>query len=159
MAREKQGVLRIEGADEILRALKEVEPKFAKKAVRKAMRVGLKPMLTAARSNAPVKTGRIKKAIRIKAAKRKRNRVGVRIAIGDQNFVGKGFYGAFQEFGWKTGRRDSDPSSRNEIPGKHFMENAFDSKGSEAMAITRDELKKNLDETVKEVAPNVKPKS
>jgi HK97 gp10 family phage protein len=159
MAREKQAVLRIEGADDILKALKQLEPKFAKKAVRKAMRVGLKPILTTARANAPVKSGKIKKAIKIRAAKRKRNRVGVRIKIGEENFVGKGFYGAFQEFGWKTGSRKSPPDQRTQIEGKHFMENAFDSRGHEAMNLTRDELKKNLDETVKEVAGNVKPKS
>ena len=78
----------------------------AKRAIGSACREALKPMLADARSNAPSKTGNLKRSMRIKTI-RSRKKIGARITMsGSSNeYSGKTFYGAFQEFGFKTGSR------------------------------------------------------
>lgn len=77
----------------------------AKKALRNGLRAGAKITTAAARAVAPVRTGQLRRAIRTKAAKRSRRYIGVKTMIGEGYFKGETFYGAFVEFGWKTGKR------------------------------------------------------
>jgi hypothetical protein len=52
------------------------------------------------------------------------------IRLGKGFFRGDEFYGAFQEFGWKAGKRGR--FNRRSIPGKHFMQRAAERKGRQA---------------------------
>lgn len=55
----------------------------------------------------------------------------------DNLYSGKTFYGAFQEFGWKTGSRKST-GARVQIEGKNFMKRAADAKKDSALSIFRE---------------------
>jgi HK97 gp10 family phage protein len=143
--------IRVKGGEELTAALKQLEPRFAKKIVRQAIRTGLKPLLFSAKSHAPSATGAMRAAIKIKAIKRVRNRFGLQVVIGEGNFVGKTFYGAFQEFGWKTGKRESDPANRKQIEGKHFMQKAADDLGTVTIESTRGLLATGLEQVAKEL--------
>jgi len=142
--------MKITGISEAIAKLGKLgDQKTVKSLLKKSLRAGAKPMLLAARAKAPVRTGRVKKALRIAAAtKQKPGWVGVVIKIGDRNFVGIAFYGAFQEFGWHVGSRRLG-SARREIPGKHFLEQAFDEESSFAADATGDDLIRRIEEMMK----------
>lgn len=108
--------INLSGDLELRRALKSLTPALEKKALRTALRTAAKPILATARANAP-KTqgtkhpdrpppGTLRKSIKIRAFKRTRKgRVGFSIGMGSKDYVGKAFYGSFQEYGWKQGKR------------------------------------------------------
>jgi len=116
--------IQITGIKETDRAIQELGKNISKKIMRKAMRESLKPVQQACKQNAPVDKGDLRKAIKIKAMKKSRKGFGVKVEIGEGDFKGDTFYGAFQEYGWKTGKRGSE--NRHEIKGKGFMRKSFD---------------------------------
>ncbi len=112
----------ITGIKEIDRALKALEPKVAKKVIRQSIRAALKPIRDEIKGEVPLKTGLLRSAIKVRAAKRSRVSIGVVVIIGRGDFKGDTFYGAFQEYGTST------------MPGKHFMRKVFDRESNEARA-------------------------
>lgn len=126
--------IRITGASAIQRAFKELPPRLAKKVIRQALRAGAKVVQAEAKADAPVETGKVKKAIKVRAGKsRKKNVIAMAVIIGQGDFQGETFYGAFENFGWKTGKRGS--SNRRQVPGKHFMDRALSEKAAAAKEI------------------------
>lgn len=137
------------GDKQVMSRLKGVVPRLRRKVLGKAARIAMKPLLQNAKANAPKgKTGLLRKAIKLRAMKRSRVKVGVYIAIGDKMFEGQTFYGAFQEFGWRVGKRDkslrqrgiwsgvgTDQDKRQEVPGRHYIEDAY--KHGRAAAVER----------------------
>ena len=119
----------------INKALKTIEPRARKKAMTRAARSAMKPILTKVRSNAPKMTSALRKSIRMRALKRRRSSMGVTVATKDDWFKGDEYYGAFQEFSWKTGSRKQSKSgaTRKQIPGLHFVEDAFKASGNGAL--------------------------
>ena len=94
--------------------------KELKKDLKKSMRKTLKPMLTAARNSAPVLSGRLRKAIKIKTMKGQRDGVGFMIFIGRGKKRGdaKGaYYGGIVEFGYVQAGKFK--------PGKYMITNAY----------------------------------
>ena len=139
--------------------LKELPGKEGKKIVRKATRLAAREIiLPQARNNAPVRSGALKRAIKVKAITRSRSAVGVRVTIGENDFQGDQFYGSFQELGWRSGKRSTDvmrtqknlrktikntearaealannaSDTRKQNPGKRFMKRAADTKADQA---------------------------
>jgi HK97 gp10 family phage protein len=111
--------------------------KDSKKAVRKASRPALKPVLQESRELAPVRTGALKKSIKIRALKRSRVWTGSRVTTA----LGKGqnqFYGGFQEYGTKRG-----------VKARRFMGQAAERKRQQAMGIYKRELGKQIVELAK----------
>jgi len=102
--------LEVKGAAEVEKMLRELAPKEAKKAMRKALRDSAKYVKAKAQRNAPVDTGLLRRKLKIRAAKRsggkrfKRGRFGVGVYSGlpgkGQN-TGEAFYGYFHEVGTK----------------------------------------------------------
>jgi HK97 gp10 family phage protein len=92
---------------ELNKKLAALTDKQAKEAIRKAARPALQGTLATARSLAPKRTGALGQSIRIRAITRSRTRVGARVTTNSSSslFRGRTFYGAFQEYGWKTGSR------------------------------------------------------
>lgn len=136
---------KITGIKEIDRALKELEPKLAKQAIRKGMREGLKIMLKRARVLAPVgpsrqangvdhKSGTLRKGIKIKSS---RSRKGIRIAIllAKESFKNDPFYGAFQEEGAKKAR----------IKPQHFLRKAFEETKNQVRDKTAAEIRSQIE--------------
>lgn len=129
--------IKITGARAIQRALDELPKRLAKKVIRQALRAGAKVIQPAAKAEAPEKTGQTRRAIKVRAGKsRKKNVISLGVIIGKGSYQGETFYGAFQNFGWKTGKRGS--SNRTQVPGKHFMEKALAEKGVAARDVAED---------------------
>lgn len=151
----------ITGLAEVNKALTELSKKVQRKVISKACRAAAKTIQAKAKTNAPKgPTGLLKRAIKVRVSKyvgnrkKKRSEVAINVQIGKGDFKGKTFYGAFQEFGWKSGRRfaRSQKDTRKQIPGKHFMENAYKSERDQAVNALVDELKRGIEEAGKEVA-------
>lgn len=100
----KKGVdLVLLGVPELHRALKDFDKAVHKKVIRYAVRQAAKPVLDEARRLVPVKTGALRKSLRIRALKRQRKRtsIGVQVVTGEEFFKGDTYYGGFLEFGTK----------------------------------------------------------
>lgn len=147
-------------AKELTKGLLSLPMKVRKKVMRPALKAGAKVVLPTALANAPVgKTRRLISSIRIKpAAKASVLRKGI-VAMsietgkGAPGFTGEGFYGAFQEFGWRSGKRIGRYDRwtvRNDryggpIPGVHYLERAFEEKKTQASAVVLRMLKAGLE--------------
>ena len=124
----KQHII-ITGSKSLTRMLNALGSTKARAVHRRAIRKAARPILSAAKSNAPVDSGALRNSLTIRAIKKSRRGVGVRVTnkVG-HDFKGKQFYGGFQEFGWKLGKRRSrtggTPDNRRKIAGKWFMRNA-----------------------------------
>lgn len=129
------GSIVVTGIKEIDRALKELEPKIQRKVLRQAMRSGMKLVLQDALMRVPVLTGLLKKNIKLRAMKRKRNRQGLQVQVrSDEGLVKvskagtRYFIPAAVEFGHGT------------VPPHPFMRPAYDLRGPEARDTTMHEL-------------------
>lgn len=136
--------LRIEGAKQIERRLKTLPAKVAGKITRQALRAGAKVIQAQAVSDAPRQTGLLARSIKVRAAKRKRGRIGILVQTAGGFFKGRTYYGAFQEFGWRVGPRRLG-NKRRQVPGKHFMREAFDSQKVEAAQVVTEQLKAGIE--------------
>lgn len=116
MARKAGGgkSITITGLRGVNRALKALPPAVAKKVIRQSVRQALKPVRDAVKQEAPVDTGVLIKAIKVRAGKRKKDRISMAVRIGKGDFVGDQYYAAFQEFGTKK------------IKANPFMHRAFE---------------------------------
>lgn len=154
----------ITGDERLNRKLAELKGPKAKAIIRKAARTALRPVQSAVKREAPRRTGRLAKSVKIKAFTRSRSRIGAKVttAADDNLYSGRTFYGGFQEFGWKTGRRATNKDlgvkankrrttaqqaivkakndARKLRPGTHFMKRAADSTRFTALEIYRHEV-------------------
>lgn len=89
------------GVPELHRALKDFDVSVHKKVIRYAVRQAAKPVLDAARRLVPVRTGALKRSLRIRALRRQRKRtsIGVQVVTGRDFFKGDTYYGGMVEFG------------------------------------------------------------
>ena len=141
----------LQGDTELVDKLKGFTKSEYKSAVQIGAKKALKPAQQTAKSIAPRDTGKLRRAIRIRVLKRSRKRVGARVTIGSHEsmFKGRTFYAAFQEYGWKTGKRASNQdlgvakrkrrtaaqreeiakmnASRKTIRGKRYLKKSIDS--------------------------------
>jgi len=67
--------IRLDGADALERALDKLETKTSSKIMKKAMRDGAKVILRATKARAPVDTGYMKKALTVRAARKRKRGV------------------------------------------------------------------------------------
>lgn len=151
MARRSSQTIVLTGNEALNRKLQAVAGAKAKAIIRKAAREALRPAFQAARASAPRRTGKLARSVKLRAITRSRSRVGARITTSatDNQFSGKTYYGGFQEFGWKAGKRTSNAmlgvgknkkrttdqkaeaqrrnAARREVPGKHWLKKTADS--------------------------------
>jgi len=147
--------LTVRGDKAVMKRLKSLHRTVAKKVITKAARTAMKPVMKAARDNAPKKTGAMRKAIKLYSLKKnRRGEIGIMVALGDKKkwYTGDQFYGAFQEFGWKVGRRltrrSIRPDTRKQVEGKHFIERAYQSHGEQAMRTFMDEVPREIEKAM-----------
>lgn len=153
--------LKLEGVDELKRALAGAAKQIRTKAVRAALRDAGRVIQKAARMNAPVlktptkhrKPGTVKQAISVRASKfdRRAGNDGVFISVrplrgSRQKKLGKAgatnpndpYFWWWQELGWVPRGPKKKKSGRHtnpRVPGKKFMTNAAREKGQEAVKI------------------------
>jgi HK97 gp10 family phage protein len=137
--------------DQINRRLREVPKKLGDKAVKKGLREGEKVIQKEAKKNAPRKTGQTKKAIKVKALRKRKDSYAVDLQIGKGDYKGDQFYASFQEFGWHAGKRKLG-DNRKWIEGKHFMERAYQSKSDQAAEVAVNTIVDGLEQAVREVS-------
>ncbi len=128
------------GDESLNRALQRLQGPRQKKAVRKASREALKPLAAATKSAAPRLTGRLARAIKVRALPRSRVKIGTRVTIGAGMFKGETFYGGFVVYGHLTGKRGSE--NRKEVPANEFMRTTAKAKKSSVLADYRRRLRK-----------------
>ena len=130
------------GDKQLNRVLRRLSGKDAKAAIRKGSRKALKPVLADARQLAPVRTGALRRSIKVRAIKRSRTRVGSRVTTGKATFTGPTFYGGFVEYGYTS-------RGGRTIAGVHFLEQAATRKQGQAVRIYRDEIRRAILQIVK----------
>lgn len=109
--------VKITGIKKIDKKLRQLEPKFAKKQMRKALReTQKKQMLPDVKNNAPTDEGDLKKALTVKSGKRSRYKMSMNVTFKDDAL--EDFYPRFVEYGAPEIGREPNP----------FMRRAFDAK-------------------------------
>lgn len=160
--------VRVEGLRELRAALLRTIPAEVQgKALQKSLTAGTRLTVAAAKMKAPVKTGRMRKAIyatRDRASSRpgfEARVVAVKRGKKAQKSNRDAFYWKFVEFGHRTGTkktgylRKSDRSSGGYAGGtgfvaaRPFMRPAFDSTKAAALDAIRDGLKKQVEAAAK----------
>lgn len=86
------------------------------------------------------KPGTLKRSIKVRATKRSRRFIGIDVLMGEGDFKGEVYYGAFQEYG-----------SRYHRP-QGFLRKAHDTKEGEARAKAIEILKQLVDEETRKLA-------
>lgn len=131
----KQAQFVVTGLAELDAALHQMSNAVHNKVVRKAVRQAAKPVLKEARRLVPVKTGALRKSLKIKSAKRSRKRtsIGVEVVTGKQFFTGDTYYGGMIEFGTKY------------IKPRSFLRDAAKAKENEAVSVFRQELRDGIE--------------
>ena len=126
------------GIPELDRKLRSLPAKLEKKVVRQALREALKPLLAATRQAAPQGlTGQLRRAVRLRAAKRTRKgNIRFIVQIGAGFFVGKTFYGSFVELGTKY------------IEARHFMTRVYESHKEAAKQDAIARIKSGVDSAI-----------
>lgn len=117
--------MQVAGGDEIASMLDDLgkaEQGAFKKVSKKAVRSGMKPIHTVAKANTPVVTGRLKKAVKLRAWRRPaRGEVGVKVAIdpGKKRDDPNGaYYGLMVEGGFVA--------NGVYVPGRHMLAMAYE---------------------------------
>lgn len=157
-------VMVLSGFDDVAKMFETLDTKLRNKILRPALRDGAKVIAAEARLLAPVKSGNLKKNIKVRAQKKisKKGRIGFVATVGKFGFFkGNEFYAGFLEYGHRIGKRsagvrrlqDAKRSGkktqaqkdhlqakadaidpRKKVDPKPFMRPAFDSKKSEVIA-------------------------
>ena len=139
----------IKGLAETQKAIYEFSEALGDKVTLLALRAGANHSLKAIRHAAPVDTGRLKKAIVLKTSKlnrRRRNgKVGVYIVAkeGARNNKRTALYARWVEKGYKRGK--------TRVPGKHFIEGAFDRTKQQALDIILTAIEQGGDRLAQEI--------
>lgn len=158
-----------EGWEHVAAQLKALGGKLARRVIRQALRSGAKPVHAAAitaleTDNAQEweDTGQLRRSIKVRAGKRSRGSISIRVATADGWFKGEEFYGAFREFGHKIGKRANNEAigirkrkkrniserqrvkelddSRSEVRPYKFVEPAYTTAGPQAVTIIEREI-------------------
>lgn len=161
-------------SENVIARMRALPAKIQSKVLRPALRAAAKPIAAEAKSNIDKDnspnwpdTGRLKRSIRVRAAKRRKGVVGVRVVTGKDFFAGETFYGAFREFGHKIGKRTGNvdlgvrkrrrrsaaesaaagarDAARGVVRPYKFIEPAYESHGPVAAAIAEREIVKGIE--------------
>lgn len=141
------------GNSELKQKLAGLTDKESKAVIRGAARESLKPIQRMAQDLAPRKTGRLRRSIRIRSLTRSRKRIGARITMSkkDTQYTGRTFYGAFQEFGWRPGKRLSRSSAkegaidqRPRVKPREFLRRAAKSSAQTAVNLFNSIVSKHI---------------
>lgn len=133
-------VIVTEGLEELGKKLAALDAWVESDVLKQGCKNGAQLIADAAKALAPRKTGKLAAAIKVRAGRKSNNSVAYLASVGKGWNTGTTFYGAFQEFGWKSGPRTSHAKNaaahdtRRQNPGEHFMQYAAEEKGPEALA-------------------------
>jgi HK97 gp10 family phage protein len=138
--------LKVTGLKEVEAALKTLPARVAKKVLRQAMRKGQKIVQAEVKALAPVRTGATRKAVKVRAGKRKKDTVRINVQIGKGDYKGATYYAAFPEYGTKgSGRKgkhgtEGAQTGRGGQRAQHYMKRAFEAAGQRAADTTMEAI-------------------
>lgn len=128
--------VKIRGIAEVKRAIYAYNAKLGERVTRIALRQGANHMLKSIRNAAPVKSGRLKKAVKLKNSRinrlNKNGKVGLYITIspGKNRKDQKGaYYAKWVEVGYNKGSKRVGKRARQggvRVDGRHFVRDTFD---------------------------------
>lgn len=101
------------GADKVARALRAIVPAVRRKYVGPALAAGLEPVAVDARANAPVKSGRLRRAIKVVVYVDGSGRVSAMVFVDPADFPAGDFYPPYVEYG------------TSKMEGRHYMLRAY----------------------------------
>ena len=129
--------------------------KVRKKILRTSLRPPMKPMHAAARAGAPVRTGRTRRSVKLKAQKRTRKgKIGLNLLTTEKHdpyFKEHMFYPHLVEKGYRRGRRTAGIRSkavadtRQVVEGRHFIRRAFERHAPGAMREIQRSIRKLIE--------------
>lgn len=128
--------MQVKGLDPLLRQLKQLETRDARKALRKATRKGANVIRKDARARANRRTGGYRKSLRVKALKLRDGEVAA-YKVGPSK---GGKHGVLIEQGTTDRVQKATGRSTGRMPAYHVLEQANDAKRSEAEKIFRQEV-------------------
>ena len=125
------------GDKELQRKLTRLVPAVQRKVLKKALRKAGKVVLAAARAAAPVRTGNLRRFLRLGDMKSRRDRVGVEVRTGTRDELGipqgsRFYYPAHIELGTRK------------LPARPYLRPALKGKETEALAIISSELRSGI---------------
>ena len=147
------GQLNERQVDRIVKMLTGMPAKIRNKILRRELRNAAKKLKPPARSATPVASGKLRRSVKVRAAKRSRKGIGVLVGYNDKPYSGDTFYGAFLEWGYRWGKRKSaktvlresrrrrrltdaqraqvkaENDTRKKIPGKYMLTKVADANG------------------------------
>lgn len=141
--------IKIEGLKEAVGMLRELArddengPKTAKGIVRRGLRAGAKPLLAAAKSEAPVRSGLLQQSLKIRSSSRK-GRLSVSVGTRAKDFTGPTYYAGFVIWGHYAGSRELG-SKRKHVPGNDFITRAYESAKDEAADVATQTILDGID--------------
>ena len=109
--------------------------------LKRAGKAACEPILAEARALAPRKTGLLERSLHIRKGKAGGGSFSWLVSTSAGFYGGDDYYGAFQEFGWRSGKRKSFTKDaklrdvRKQNPGEHFLQYAGEEKADEAVDI------------------------
>jgi hypothetical protein len=134
---------KVEGIEEIKRALGQLPARVEKKVISQSMRVGLKPMLARARELTPTgESGQLRRMVKLRAAKKRRRgltAMNIQILTGPKADRGDPWWGALVELGHDFvvgGPKNRGGRVVGHFAGRHMMEQAFQQTATEANSTT-----------------------
>ena len=141
MAKDNRSGVVVAGMKELDKALEDFIPKLQNKAIRHGSRKSAQMVARESKDRAPEGDpadahydyreegpGQLKKNIKVRSLPRSRTTTGAQVTLGGKqsDYVGKGFYGAFQEFGWiHTGSGKGRRGNGRKIEPLGFMRSAL----------------------------------
>jgi hypothetical protein len=122
----------------------------ARKVIRQSIREAMRPVKTGIQSTAPLKSGAIRRNVKIRAAKRvRRGSIAIRAQIGEEDFKGDQYYAAMVNFGHAIRRKPRGPEVGRVAPVA-FMERAFQATQGAARAAAIAGIKARLPDAIRE---------
>ena len=118
------------------RMLENVPKKLRNKILRQELRKGAKSLVAPSKAATPARTGKLRRAVKVRAQKRSQKSVGVFVGYSEKGFTGDTFYGSFLEWGWRGGKRLSAAQLRSgradtrvKQPGRFFLTRVATTRG------------------------------
>ena len=143
--------LTIKGSRELERKLMGLERKAAKKVVRQALRKGAKIVHAAARQEVPVRSGKLRKSLKVRRAKKnRRGSYAVMVTTGQNEnmFTGETYYGAFVHYGHRVGKRGR--GGRKQVAAVPFIQRAYDRTKTHARDVVLRDMAAGIERVARE---------
>jgi HK97 gp10 family phage protein len=132
---------KLEGIEDFKKLLEKLDRKTQKKVIRQAIRAGAKVFAKEMKANAPVETGRLKRSIKVRMGKRRKNIISVSAYVTGGRESEEASVALFKEFGTKH------------MEKKPFVGPAFDTKEDEVMQLCLKSIGDGIDSILKEFGP------